>query len=69
MGHFVQKVGRTVSVSEESVVTSNMMAFQHSENDVSHANRQNTAARMANVLEEGQIPRRINIVRNIELAN
>ena len=46
-----------------------MMGFQWNNDDVSYANLQNTAARNANVPEEAQIHRRINIGRNIELAN
>ena len=58
-----------MSASEELVVTFSMMAFQGNKSDVSYANPQNTAARIANVLEEAQIPRKINIWRNIEHAN
>ena len=58
-----------MSASEESVVTFSMMAFQWNKSDVSYANRPNMAARIANVLEEAQIPRKINTGRNIELAN
>ena len=68
-GPHYARICRTANASEVSVVIFNMMAFQWNNDDVSYASLPNTAARNANVLEEAQIPRRINTGMNIELAN